>query len=89
MADLGTAIAMGVFDLDIEFRMLSGGGQDGIAQDDGEGVVGAPLSKYIRSHTRICRPIGLTPDDCHRVCAYAMERIGFDYDVKNIIDLLR
>jgi len=55
----------------------------------GEGVVGAPLSKYTRHHTRICRPIGLTPDDCHRVCAYAMERIGFDYDVKNIIDLLR
>ena len=55
----------------------------------GEGVVGAPLSKYFRSHTRICRPIGLTADDRHRVCAYAMERIGFDYDVKNIIDLLR
>ena len=25
----------------------------------GEGVVGAPLSKYFRFHTRICRPIGL------------------------------
>ncbi len=55
----------------------------------GEGVVGAPLSKYFRSHTRICRPVGLTPDDICRVCAYATERIGFDYDVKNIIDLLR
>jgi Permuted papain-like amidase enzyme, YaeF/YiiX, C92 family len=55
----------------------------------GEGVVGAPLSKYFRSHTRICRPVGLTPDDIYRVCAYATERIGFDYDLKNIIDLLR
>jgi hypothetical protein len=55
----------------------------------GEGVVGAPLSKYHRYHTRICRPIGLTGDDCARVCAYAAERIGFDYDVKNIFDLLR
>ena len=55
----------------------------------GHGVVAAPLSKYSRFHTRICRPVGLTPDDCHRVCAYATERIGFDYDVKNIIDLLR
>ena len=55
----------------------------------GEGVVGAPLSKYLRYHTRICRPIGLTPDDCARVCTYAAERIGFDYDVKNIFDLLR
>jgi len=55
----------------------------------GEGVVAAPLSKYERYHTRVCRPIGLTADDCHRVCAYATERIGFDYDVKNIYDLMR
>ena len=55
----------------------------------GQGVVAAPLSKYARFHTRICRPTGLTDDDCARVCAYAAERIGFDYDLKNIIDLLR
>ncbi len=55
----------------------------------GEGVVGVPLSKYQRFHTRICRPIGLTDDDRARVCTYAAERIGFDYDVKNIFDLLR
>jgi hypothetical protein len=55
----------------------------------GEGVIGAPLSKYQRYHTRICRPIGLTDDDRARVCTYAAERIGFDYDVKNIFDLLR
>jgi Permuted papain-like amidase enzyme, YaeF/YiiX, C92 family len=55
----------------------------------GEGVVSAPLSKYLRFHTRICRPVGLTEDDCAAVCAYAIERIGFAYDLKNIIDLLR
>ncbi len=55
----------------------------------GEGVVGAPLSKYAHYHTRICRPTGLTPEDRERVCAYATERIGFDYDVKNILDLMR
>ena len=55
----------------------------------GQGVVAAPLSKYARFHTRICRPIGLTEDDCARVCAFAAERIGFDYDLKNIIDLMR
>jgi len=55
----------------------------------GQGVVGAPLSKYHKYHTRICRPIGLTDDDCARVCTYAAERIGFDYDVKNIFDLMR
>ena len=55
----------------------------------GEGVVAAPLSKYARFHTRICRPIGLNDDDRARVCTYASERIGFDYDLKNIIDLMR
>jgi hypothetical protein len=55
----------------------------------GQGVVGTPLSKYGRFHTRICRPIGLTEDDRERVCTFAAERIGFDYDVKNIFDLLR
>ena len=35
----------------------------------GEGVVGAPLSKYQRYHTRICRPIGLTPKMTARGCA--------------------
>jgi hypothetical protein len=55
----------------------------------GEGVVGIPLSKYTQYHTRICRPVGLSKDDIARVCAYATERIGFDYDLKNITDLLR
>ena len=55
----------------------------------GEGVIAAPLSKYVRYHTRICRPTGLTEDDRARICAYATERIGFDYDMKNIVDLLR
>jgi hypothetical protein len=55
----------------------------------GEGVVSAPLSKYFSCHTRVCRPVRLSPEDCARVCAYAVARIGFDYDVKNIADLLR
>ena len=55
----------------------------------GQGVVAAPLSKYARFHTRICRPTRLDAEDCARVCGYAAERIGFDYDLKNIIDLLR
>jgi hypothetical protein len=55
----------------------------------GEGVTSAPLSKYFQFHTRICRPVGLTAADCATVCAYAIERIGFAYDLKNIIDLMR
>lgn len=55
----------------------------------GAGVESAPLSKYAQFHTRICRPVGLTRADCAKVCAFAIERIGLDYDLKNIIDLLR
>src|SRR5213078_4396400 len=40
----------------------------------GQGVIGAPLSKYFRFHTRICRPTSLTEDERAQVCAYAAER---------------
>jgi Permuted papain-like amidase enzyme, YaeF/YiiX, C92 family len=55
----------------------------------GEGVESAPLSKYFSYHTRICRPVGLTYEDRHTVCRYAINRIGFGYDTKNIVDLMR
>ncbi len=55
----------------------------------GEGVVSAPLSKYFKFHTRVCRPVGLTAGDLDKVCRYAVDRIGLDYDLKNITDLLR
>jgi hypothetical protein len=55
----------------------------------GEGVNTAPLSKYHQFHTRVCRPVGLSETDCTRVCDYAIERIGFAYDLKNITDLMR
>ena len=55
----------------------------------GEGVMSAPLSKYFSYHTRICRPIGLSYEDRYTVCRYAINRIGFGYDTKNILDLMR
>ena len=55
----------------------------------GEGAASAPLSKYEIFHTRICRPIGLTERDRKRVCRYLLDRLGYEYDVKNIVDLMR
>src|SRR4030081_3590571 len=55
----------------------------------GEGVTSAPLSKYYPYHTRLCRPVGLSFEDRHTVCRYAINRIGFGYDTKNIVDLMR
>jgi hypothetical protein len=60
-----------------------------IEAEVGEGVVSSPLSKYHPYHTRICRPVGLSRADCERVCSYAIERIGFGYDFRNLIDLMR
>lgn len=54
-----------------------------------EGVRRVPLSNYWNLHTRICRPVGLTPAEIERVVAYAEARIGHQYDLKNIIDLAR
>jgi len=60
-----------------------------IEAEIGKGVISWPLSKYFKFHTRICRPVGLTAEDLDKVCRYAVDRIGFHYDVKNIIDLMR
>src|ERR1700748_2718275 len=55
----------------------------------GDGVITAPLSKYFNYHTRLSRPIGLSYEDRYTVCRYAINRIGFGYDTKNILDLMR
>jgi hypothetical protein len=55
----------------------------------GEGVTTAPLRKYFSYHTRICRPVGLSYEDRVTVCRYAINRVGFGYDTKNIVDLMR
>ncbi|ABE60971.1 conserved hypothetical protein [Nitrobacter hamburgensis X14] len=60
-----------------------------IEADIGEGVTSAPLSKYFPYHTRLCRPVGLSHEDRVTVCRYAINRIGFGYDTKNIVDLMR
>jgi len=54
-----------------------------------QGVVLSPLSKYVGFHTRICRAIGLRADDRERIVAYALRRLGHDYDLKHVIDLAR
>jgi hypothetical protein len=55
----------------------------------GQGVITAPLSKYTIFHTRVCRPVGLSDADREQVVEFMIKRLGIEYDVKNIIDLLR
>ncbi len=60
-----------------------------IEVDVADGCVAVPLSKYDQYHTRICRPIGLTPDDRDDVIQFMISRLGTQYDMRNIIDLAR
>lgn len=55
----------------------------------GEGCVSVPLDKYARYNTRICRPVGLKPEECSAVVSFMIDRIGLKYDHRNIFDLLR
>lgn len=55
----------------------------------GEGTVLKPLSLYAHSHVRLCRPRGLTAPDTAAVIAYALARVGTDYDLHALVDLGR
>ncbi len=62
---------------------------DTIEADINEGVRAVPLSEHARLHTRICRPVGLSPVDREKVIAFAIARLGHHYDLKNVFDLAR
>jgi hypothetical protein len=72
--------------------VLNQGGEDPavlIEADLKEGVIIVPLSTYETLHTRVCRPVGLTDEDRQSLIDYAVNRIGHQYDLKNIIDMAR
>lgn len=54
-----------------------------------EGVITVPIDHYDGFNLRICRPINLTDEDTSKLLAYLIERIGHQYDTKNILDLMR
>jgi hypothetical protein len=60
-----------------------------IEADLREGVRAVPLSHFAGLHTRICRPVGLTPEDLRTVVVFAVKSIGEAYDLKNLMDLVR
>ena len=54
-----------------------------------EGVIASPISKYQDFNVRICRPVGLGEEDRARVVDFMVSRLGLNYDLKHIFDLLR
>ena len=74
----------------VDGQMTSSGEPCDLVESNMEaGIISVPLSTYFDYHTRICRPVGLSPEDRQAVCDYAIERIGLQYDLKNIVDLGR
>jgi len=54
-----------------------------------KGIIASPLSKYEDFNTRICRPVGLSEVDRHKVVSFMVDSLGKQYDLKNITDLMR
>jgi hypothetical protein len=55
----------------------------------GKGTSVVPLSVYEKAHIRICRPSGLSRRDAQEVLSYCITRLGAEYDVRQIFDLMR
>jgi len=55
----------------------------------GEGTVVNPLSKYRHGSLRVCRPTGLTRQDAQHVLKFTLHHLGFDYDLRQLLDLAR
>lgn len=71
---------------------LHGRAPDGhcfVEADVVEGVRSVDVGEFAGLHSRICRPRGLSEEDCRRVIRYVTERIGHQYDLRNVIDLAR
>lgn len=54
-----------------------------------KGVIASPLLKYIKFNVRICRPVGLAPEDVEQVIDHVIVRLGHTYDRRNFLDLAR
>ncbi len=53
------------------------------------GVIASPAVKYKDLNLRICRPVGLKPEDLEVVLEHVISRIGHSYDRRNFLELAR
>lgn len=60
-----------------------------VEADVADGVRQVSLDLFADKHTRICRPMGLNPDEIAQLIAFAKSHIGDEYDLTNVIDLAR
>lgn len=60
-----------------------------VEADVNHGVRTVPLRGYLDFHSRICRPVGLDPDEIDALTRFMLDRVGNRYDLKNVFDLAR
>jgi len=60
-----------------------------IEADVAKGIIHTPLSDLKDYHTRICRPVGLAPQEIQHLRDYAVSKLGGGYDLRNVLDLVR
>ena len=65
-------------------------GEAGFLEVDMErGVRLIPLAHFADFHCRVCRPVSLSAPERQALCDFALARVGHQYDLKNIFDLVR
>lgn len=81
---------------DPDLRAVIGYHYDGDPEDQliiealmGHGTIISSLASYRQDHLRICRPTGLSPADAEAVIGYAVKHLGWDYDIRQMLDLAR
>ncbi|WP_275287174.1 YiiX/YebB-like N1pC/P60 family cysteine hydrolase [Halomonas elongata] len=68
----------------------AGGGEQGVIEVDiREGVRRVGLGDFTGFHCRICRPVGLNDEERRAVIDHVGRRLGYRYDMRNIVDLAR
>lgn len=60
-----------------------------IEADVVDGVRSVGLAEFAGYHTRICRPVGLDEAAIRKLTGYAIQRLGAQYDLRNVFDLAR
>ena len=60
-----------------------------IEADTLHGVRAVGLEAFANHHTRICRPIGLSADEVSALTTFAINKLGNQYDLRNVFDLAR
>lgn len=60
-----------------------------VEADVTQGVRSIGVEEFEGLATRICRPIDLTDDDREALVTFAISRIGYRYDLRNVVDLAR